>query len=326
MLSKIVRRAVSRVRSLHTAPTRAVHLAHGPNGTLTELLVPRDSKEFSQLLHRSMALPELVLNKRQLCDLELLLNGGFSPLKGFMNKGDYDAVVQHMRLRDNTLFPMPITLDLPDQKLQEIKERFGASGTPQLALRDEEGNTLAIMDVEEVWKPNKQAEAELVFGGDPEHPAVVDLNTNTHNTYVGGKLHGLQLPPHYDYLAMRHTPRELRDIFTNQDWNHVVAFQTRNPLHRAHFELTLKALEDDGAKLLLHPVVGKTKPGDIDHHTRVKCYREIMPKYPAGRAMLSVLPLAMRMAGPRGTVAVLPVVAIKLFPCVCSQIDADLGP
>jgi len=272
---------------LHTAPTRAVHLAHGPNGTLTELLVPRDSKEFSQLLHRSMALPELVLNKRQLCDLELLLNGGFSPLKGFMNKGDYDAVVQHMRLRDNTLFPMPITLDVPDQKLQEIKERFGASGTPQLALRDEEGNTLAIMDVEEVWKPNKQAEAELVFGGDPEHPAVVDLN---------------------------------------QDWNHVVAFQTRNPLHRAHFELTLKALEDDGAKLLLHPVVGKTKPGDIDHHTRVKCYREIMPKYPAGRAMLSVLPLAMRMAGPRGTVAVLPVVAIKLFPCVCSQIDADLGP
>jgi len=139
-----------------------------------------------------------------------------------------------------------------------------------------------------------------VFGGDPEHPAVVFLNQSTKNMYIGGKLHGFQLPPHYDHKDLRKTPEEMRKIFAERRWNKVVAFQTRNPMHRAHFELTKRALEaEPGMNLLVHPVVGMTKPGDIDHHTRVKCYREIMPKYPKGRADLVVFPLAMRMAGPR---------------------------
>jgi sulfate adenylyltransferase len=163
-----------------------------------------------------------------------------------------------------------------------------------------EGNIIATIQTSSIFRPDKQVEAKLVFGGDPEHPTVVHLMKHTGDYYIGGTLKGFQLPPHYDHADIRHTPREVRQHLIDNNWERIVAFQTRNPLHRAHFELTERARELIDGHLLLHPVVGMTKPGDIDHHIRVKCYRAIMPGYPQNAAYLSALPLAMRMGGPRG--------------------------
>jgi len=190
---------------------------------------------------------------------------------------------------------MPITLDITDAQRASIE----ASGASSIALKDHEGNVIAIMDVADMYEPDKAKEGKMVFGGDPEHPAISFLENYVGNHYVGGKLRGVQIPPHYDHLDLRRTPAEVRQYIHNSGWENVVAFQTRNPLHKAHFELTLRSMQENNAKLLLHPVVGMTKPGDIDHHTRVKCYRQIMPKYEEDSAILSALPLAMRMAGPR---------------------------
>ena len=265
---------------------------HG--GTLVNLLAAPERA--AELQAASTAWPSWDLTPRQLCDLELLLNGGFSPLTGFMNKTDYESVCANMRLADGTLWPMPITLDVP--------EAFAAtlSAGTTVALRDAEGVMLAALHVEDIWTPDKDAEAQAVFGTtDRVHPGVAALD-RANPVYVGGRLEGLQLPVHYDYAALRRTPAELREIFASQGWTSVVAFQTRNPMHRAHYELTLRAARDAGAKLLVHPVVGMTKPGDVDHYTRVRCYKAIIETYPADTAMLSLLPLAMRMGGPREAV------------------------
>ncbi|ETO27078.1 sulfate adenylyltransferase, partial [Reticulomyxa filosa] len=188
-------------------------------------------------------------------------------------------------------------------------------GVKEILLRDNEYNSIAVLEVNDIYKPDKHLEAHAVFGGDSEHPAVVYLHQYTKSMYIGGKLHGFQLPLHYDHKDLRKTPEEMRSIFANRGWHKVVGFQTRNPMHRAHFELTKKALQiDPEMNLLVHPgalhfstyyyyyyyyLIGMTKPGDIDHHTRVKCYRSIMAKYPQGRVDLAVCPLAMRMGGPR---------------------------
>lgn len=254
-----------------------------------------DPLEFKE---EAVKLPQHVLTDRQLCDIELLLNGGFTPLNGFMTQKEYDSVVETMRLPDGKLFPMPITLDLQEDAAKALQ----TSDQSSLTLVDMEGNVIGILDVQDVYQPDKQKEAQEVFGGDPEHPAIDYLHRKAGNFYAGGALRGLQLPPHYDHRDIRRTPAETRQYFADRGWDKVVAFQTRNPLHRAHFELTRRAMEDTGAKLLLHPVVGLTKPGDIGHHTRVRCYRKIMHRYPKGEALLSALPLAMRMAGPREAV------------------------
>ena len=269
--------------------------AHGPSGKLTNLLLTPHSPEWQSLKSRAISLPSLVLTRRQQCDVEMLLNGGFSPLTGFMGRADYESVVEKMRLADGTLFPIPVTMDVDEEKAAALQ----ASGEKSVALKDEEGNIIAVLDVTDVWQPDKQREAEQVFGGDPEHPAIVYLNRTAGTHYLGGSVTGLQLPPHYDHTDLRLSPQQTRDYFAANGWDEVTAFQTRNPLHRAHFELTMRALQSPRSHLLLHPVVGLTKPGDIAHHTRVKCYRAIMPSYPPGQALLSVLPLAMRMAGPR---------------------------
>jgi sulfate adenylyltransferase len=265
---------------------------HG--GTLVNLLV--DAKRGSELKAASQTWPSWDLTPRQICDLELLLNGGFSPLTGFMKKADYDAVCATMRLADGTLWPMPITLDVP--------EAFAATLTPgaTIALRDAEGVMLAALHVEDIWTPDRDAEAKAVFGtNDKVHPGVAALD-RANPVYVGGRLEGLQLPMHYDYRSLRRTPAELRDEFARKGWTQIVAFQTRNPMHRAHQELTLRAARDVNAKLLIQPVVGMTKPGDVDHYTRVRCYQALIASYPADTAMLSLLPLAMRMGGPREAV------------------------
>ncbi|MEK9641114.1 MAG: bifunctional sulfate adenylyltransferase/adenylylsulfate kinase [Paracoccaceae bacterium] len=237
------------------------------------------------------------LTPRQICDLELLMNGGFNPLKGFLSEADYNSVVETMRLEDGSLWPMPITLDVGEAFAEKLN--IGQD----IALRDQEGVILATMTVTDRWMPDKAKEAKLVFGADDlAHPAVNYLHNTAGAVYLGGPVVGIQQPIHYDFRARRHTPNELRAYFRKLGWRKVVAFQTRNPLHRAHQELTFRAAKEAQANLMIHPVVGMTKPGDIDHFTRVRCYEAVLDKYPAATTTMSLLNLAMRMAGPREAV------------------------
>ena len=222
------------------------------------------------------------------------MNGGFSPLSTFMAQADYKRVLKDMRLSDDTLWPMPITLDVSREYAQSLK--LGEV----IGLRDHEGVLLAALEVKEVYKPNRTREAQAVFGTtDTSHPGVSYLLEQAQPYYISGPLQGLQLPIHYDFNDMRHTPQELRDQFVQKGWNRVVAFQTRNPMHRAHVELTTRAAKQAEANLLIQPVVGMTKPGDVDHFTRVRIYKSVLKRFPASTTSLSLLPLAMRMAGPR---------------------------
>ncbi len=234
------------------------------------------------------------LTPRQICDLELLMSGGFHPLKGFQSEADYNGTVENMRLADGALWPIPITLDVSEAFAEKIQPGL------DIALRDAEGVILAIMSVTDKWEPNKSNEAEKVFGADDSaHPAVNYLHNTAGKIYLGGPITGLQPPVHYDFKARRDTPNELRAYFRKMGWQRIVAFQTRNPLHRAHQELTFRAAKEAQANLLIHPTVGMTKPGDVDHFTRVRCYEAVLDKYPASTTHMSLLPLAMRMGGPR---------------------------
>ncbi len=259
---------------------------------IRELFVSYDSAE--KLKREAGDLPSWDLTERQTCDLELLMNGGFHPLTGFLRREDYDSVVERMRLADGTLWPMPVTLD--------VSEAFAEGIEPgqDIALRDQEGVILAILSVQDKWTPDKAREAQKVFGADDDaHPAVYYLHNTAGPVYLGGTVTGIQQPVHYDYRGLRNTPNELRAFFRKMGWRRVVAFQTRNPLHRAHQELTFRAAKEAQANLLIHPVVGMTKPGDIDHLTRVRCYEAVLVKYTSSTTSLSLLNLAMRMAGPR---------------------------
>ena len=265
---------------------------HAP---IAELFVSPDQAQ--GLKAEAGAMPSWDLTARQACDLELLMNGGFFPLKGFNSQADYDSVVDKMRLADGTLWPMPITLDVSEKFAEGV-----APGT-RIALRDAEGVILAVMTVSDKWVPNKAVEAAKVFGADDlAHPAVNYLHNIAGPVYLGGPIQGLQAPVHYDFKSRRDTPNELRAYFKKLGWEKVVAFQTRNPLHRAHQELTFRAAREAQANLLIHPVVGMTKPGDVDHFTRVRCYEAVLDKYPQSTTTMSLLNLAMRMAGPREAV------------------------
>ena len=263
--------------------------------TVPELYVAHD-----RVQEMKMAATELTswdLTPRQICDLELLMNGGFNPLKGFLTEADYNCVVENMRLADGTLWPMPITLDVTQDFADSVE--LGQ----KIALRDQEGVILATIKVTDSWLPNKAREAENVFGAnDLAHPAVNYLHNQAGSINLGGPVTGLQQPVHYDFRGRRDTPNELRNYFRKMGWQRVVAFQTRNPLHRAHQELTFRAAKDAQANLLIHPVVGMTKPGDIDHFTRVRCYEAVLNQYPSSTTAMSLLNLAMRMAGPREAV------------------------
>jgi len=263
---------------------------HG--GHLVDLLVDEDR---ATALHaQAKTSPSWDLTPRQLCDLELLLCGGFSPLRGFMGKADYESVRDAMRLTDGNIWPMPIVLDVPEEFGKTLnKGSF-------LCLRDPEGVMLAGLTIDEVWQPDREREAQAVFGTtNKEHTGVSYLLDNTHPYYLSGKLEGVQDPLHYDFVASRRTPRDLRKEFSRMGWRRVVAFQTRNVMHRAHYALTLKAAKGVDANLLIHPVVGLTKPGDVDHYTRVRCYQALLQRYPSHTVRLALLPLAMRMGGPR---------------------------
>jgi sulfate adenylyltransferase len=268
----------------------ALKEAHG--GELVDrYLSPQDAAIEKE---SSRDIPSWDLTMRQLCDIELILNGGFSPLTGFLGQADYDLVCSDMRLASGVFWPMPITLD--------VTEAFaGTIGEGQkIALRDPEGVLVATLDIDSIYRPDREAEAQAVFGTrDDLHPGVAHLLHQANPVYVGGTLNGIESPIHYDFKHLRDTPREVRERFRKLGWRKVVAFQTRNPMHRAHLELTFRAAKDVEANLLIHPVVGMTKPGDVDHFTRVRCYEHLLNHYPEQTTSLSLLPLAMRMGGPR---------------------------
>ncbi|MDR9454607.1 MAG: bifunctional sulfate adenylyltransferase/adenylylsulfate kinase [Spiribacter sp.] len=263
---------------------------HG--GVLKDLRLTTEQAEAAKTA--AVDYPSWDLTERQLCDLELLANGGFSPLAGFLGQADYERVLAEMRLTDGTLWPMPITLDVSEALAETV------SVGDRVALRDPEGVILAILTVSDQWRPDFEAEAQAVFGTtDRGHPGVAYLHERSHPVYLGGRIEALDLPGHYDFTHLRLTPADLRARFARNGWRRVVAFQTRNPMHRAHVELTFQAARQAEANLLIHPVVGMTKPGDVDHYSRVRCYEHVLQKYPEQTTALSLLPLAMRMGGPR---------------------------
>ncbi|MBW1994146.1 MAG: adenylyltransferase, partial [Deltaproteobacteria bacterium] len=277
---------------------------HG--GELVNLIV--DDRRADTLKRVSLNLPELLLNNRQLCDLELMATGVFSPLKGFMKRLDYESVLDRMRLQNNVLWPIPVCLDVPETLAKTLET--GQS----IALRDPEGFLLAILHIEEIWPVNKKKEALQVYGTvDQEHPGVRYLFSTQNDYYIGGKLEVLNLPLHFDFKQLRRTPLEVREIYKKLGWKRIVGFQTRHPIHRLQFEITIHAMRQCKANLLLLPVVGMTKPGDFDHYTRVRCYREVTRHYPPDSFILNLLPAALRMAGPRD--ALLDTIVSKNFGC-----------
>jgi sulfate adenylyltransferase len=200
-----------------------------------------------------------------------------------------------MKLANGLLWPIPITLDVSEAFAKSLKP-----GSSKVALRDSEGVMLAVLHVEDVWQPDRKAEAQSVLGTtSTAHPGVDYVLNKGNGWYVGGRVEGLQPPTHYDFRNLRLTPADLRTEFGRLGWRRVVAFQTRNPMHRAHVELTFRAARQVEASLLIHPSVGMTRPGDVDYFTRVRCYQLLVSKYPHGTAKLALLPLAMRMGGPR---------------------------
>ena len=263
---------------------------HG--GLLRELYLGEATAEKEKV--KALDFKSWDLTDRQLCDIELILNGAFSPLEGFLNRDDYQSVLGEMRLQSGLLWPIPINLDVTEEFADSL------SSGEHVALRDREGVIIAILEVQDIWKPDKREEAELVYQTqDQAHPGVDYLFNRAREVYLGGKLRGIEPPIHYDFRLLRDSPSELRGRFRKLGWRKVVAFQTRNPMHRAHQELSFRAAHQNEANLLIHPVVGLTRRGDVDHFTRVRCYEKIMEHYPEQTTTLSLLNLAMRMAGPR---------------------------
>lgn len=235
-----------------------------------------------------------ILNSKQRCDLEMLMLGAFDPLNGFLSQADYESVLSTNRLANGTLWPIPITLDVCDEFATQVS--VGES----IDLVDSNTTLLARMVISNKWKPDKLVEAKAVFATlDQTHPGVYHLLNHVGDWYLGGSVELVQLPTYYDFIELRHTPAALKDYFLAHNYKNVIAFQTRNPMHRAHFELTKRAAEAINGHILIHPVVGITKHGDLDYVTRVRCYQKIVPYYSNQQVTLSLLPLAMRMAGPK---------------------------
>jgi sulfate adenylyltransferase len=299
-------------------PEDTLHDAHG--GSLVNLLV--DDERAAILKDIVLNLPDITLNDRQLCDLELLANGAFSPLTGFMTRSDYESVLDRMRLQNDSLWPIPICFDVSE--LQAHNLEAGQS----VALRDPEGFLLAVMHVEDIWKINPEKEAARVYGTkDKAHPGPNYLLTRAGRYYLGGRLEVLSLPLHFDFKKLRLTPAEVRAVFKKLGWKRMAGFLTRNPIHRPQFEMTINAMRQARANLLLLPIAGMTQPGDFDHYTRVRCYRHVVRHYPPDTHLLSLLPLAMRMSGPRE--ALLHAIVSKNYGCthfIAGRNHASPGP
>ena len=282
-----------------TSPT-----PHG--GELVSLMA--DEERAAVLKELSFSLPDVTLNERQMCDFELIANGAFSPLEGFMTRMDYEAVLDRMRLQSGIIFPLPICLDISEIQAKSLEP--GQS----VALRDPEGFLLAVMHIEDIWPVERDREAEMVYGtGNREHPGVNYLYTILQDFYIGGKIEALSLPLHFDFKRYRRIPKEVRALFVKYGWNRIVCFQTRRPIQRLQFEMTMRAMREVKANMLVHPVVGMTKPGDFDHYTRVRCHKAAVAHYPPDSLLLNLLPFAMRMAGPKG--ALMHAIVAKNYGC-----------
>lgn len=259
-------------------------------GKLVDLILT--GKEREDALALAAKLPSIKITMRNLCDLELIATGGFSPLTTFMGKADYDRVLREMRLADGTLFPLPITLTADPAELPTVGE--------DIVLRNANNDVIAIMTLNEVYHWDAETEAALAYGStDHKHPMISEME-RWNKVCISGPMKVINLPKYYDFVELRHTPAQVRAMLEKMGNDNVVAFQTRNPLHRIHEELTKRAAAQVNGSLIIHPVVGMTKPGDVDHYTRVRTYKALVDNhYDKKSTMLSLLPLAMRMAGPK---------------------------
>ena len=262
-------------------------------GQLVNLVVTGAERE--ALLARAPKLPSIKISMRNLCDLELLATGGFSPLNTFMGKADYERVLHEMRLADGTLWPLPITLTADPKELPTVGD--------DVVLRNSNNDVIAILTLDEVYHWEADKEAALAYGStDSKHPMVSEMG-RWGKVCISGPLKVINLPKYYDFTELRRTPVEVRQMLEEMGNDNVVAFQTRNPLHRIHEELTKRAAAQVKGSLIIHPVVGMTKPGDVDHYTRVRIYKALVENYyDKNSTTLSLLPLAMRMAGPKEAV------------------------
>lgn len=285
---------------------------HG--GSLMNLMV--DEERGVVLKEIALNLSDITLNGRQLCDLELLATGVFSPLDGFMTRPDYESVLDRMRLQSDVLWPIPVCLGISD-----IQARVLEAGQ-SVTLRDQEGFLLAIMHIEDIWPVDRKKEASLVYGTtDRNHQGVEYLFNKEGDHYIGGKIEVLSLPLHFDFKQLRMTPLEIRNIYRKLGWQRVVGFQTRNPIQRPQLEMTVAAMRQARANLLILPITGMTKPGDFDHYTRVRCYRAVTRHYPPDSFVLNLLPLSMRLSGPKD--ALLHTIIAKNYGCTHFIIGRD---
>ncbi len=264
------------------------------SGKLCNLIV--SEKESENLKQASANYPAVTLTQRQICDLELLMNGAYSPLNGFMNEAEYESVIHTMRLKNGLLWPMPVTFDVPKDFIEKGKIQIGS----KIALQDGEGFMLAVLSIESIWTPNKKTEAEKVYGTiSQKHPGVYYLNEKTHAIYIGGSIEGIQLPDSYVFDTYRRTPLQQRAIFAKKGWRNIIAYQTSKIIHRLQRELLLTIAKEQQGQLLIHPTIGSTKPGDTHYYTRIHCYEAVLKYFPEQISMLSIMPLSMRMAGAR---------------------------
>lgn len=283
-------------------------------GEWNTVMVDEDRKKVLQDM--GLSLRDIILNDRQLCDLELLATGAFSPLRGFVNRPDYESILDRMRLQNGMIWPIPICLDVPETEARHLEA--GQS----VCLRDPEGFLLAILHIEDIWPVEREKEALDIFGTlDRKHPGVRYLFDSGHDFYLGGRVEVLHLPLHFDFRQLRLTPEEIRRTYSKLGWHRVVGFQTRNPIHKAQFEMTVMAMKKTKANLLLLPIVGMTRPDDFDHFTRARCYQAVARHYPPDSFVLNLLPLATRMAGPRE--AVWHCIIAKNFGCTHFIVGRD---
>jgi sulfate adenylyltransferase len=265
---------------------------HG--GKLRNLVLSEDAAEKLKL--EASDYPSVTLTQRQVCDLELLMNGAYSPLKGFMCQDEYESVIDNMRLLNGLLWPMPVTFDVTE----DFIAKHNISSSSKIALQDGEGFMLAVLSVQSVWSPDKDREAEKVYGTtSSDHPGVSYLKEKTHPVYIGGTIQGVQLPEYYVFGMYRRTPKKQRELFAKKGWRKIIAYQTSKIIHRLHRELLLNIAKENQAHILIHPTIGSTKPGDTHYYTRVHCYEAVLKYFPEQIAMLSIMPLSMRMAGAR---------------------------
>ena len=268
------------------------HLITPYKGVLVNLLLEETAAE--KIKGESESYPAITLTQRQQCDIELLVSGALSPLTGFMNQNEYESVIDNTALADGTVWPIPYYLDISEEQAASIN--IG----DKIALHDAEGFMPAIITVESKWTPDKNKEAENIYGTlDTEHPGVDYLMNTVGEVYIGGKVDAIQLPFHYDFETLRFTPSELRQHFDKIGWRSIVAFHTSKPMHAVHYEMTMRASKQSNAHILIHPVVGMAKPGDLHYYSRVHCYEAILKQYPKSLVSLALIPMAMRMAGPR---------------------------